>query len=488
MMGNFLKVLTLGLLLIIAVVALRTWQFSPPPVKAAGTMSVVPWQSDALAEGLAAALRIATVSHADASRVDTEAFDEFQRFLQQRFPLTFARIPHERIAGHSLLFRWAGTDPEAQPVLLLAHQDVVPVIPGTESDWHYPPFSGAIAEGYIWGRGAVDDKASVVGIFEAVERLLQEGFTPPRTVYLGFGHDEEVGGKGAIAMARRIAERGERLAFLLDEGGVMVKGLMPGVDRSIALIGPAEKGYVSLQLLARGEGGHSSMPPPQTAAGIVAAAVARLEARPMPARLDYSIEFFRYLSEALPLYQRVLFANDWLFAPLIESVLSSMPPLNAGMRTTTAVTMLEGSVQDNVLPLTASAVVNFRILPGDTVADVEQRVAKIIDDPRIEISRFDGFGSNPSSVASLEGAGFEVLSDIVTRLRPDVLVAPRLVVAATDARHFEAVSDNSYRFVGVELGPQEIAGIHGTNERVSIESYTNAVAVYYHLLKRSKEL
>ncbi len=487
-MKRLLALLAMAVLLLVAVLLLRTLQFKPPELQAGETLPLQDWPADELAQGLAGALRFATVSHRDPTQVNTQAFADFQAYLAQRFARVFAEIPYQRLDGGTLLFRWAGSDEQAKPVMLIAHQDVVPVIPGTEDEWSYPPFAGTIADGYIWGRGAIDDKASVVGILEAVERLLAEGFVPPRTVYLGFGHDEEVGGEGAKAMAALLAERGESLAFLLDEGGVIAKDMLPGIERRVALIGPAEKGYVSLQLSARGSGGHSSMPPPQSAAGIVAAAVAKLEAKPLPATLDYTVDFIRYLGSSVPFYQRLMFANRWLFAPLLEARLSEVPAINAGLRTTTAVTMLQGSVQDNVLPIEASAVVNFRILPGDTVDSVEQQVAEIIDDPRVSISRYGGFGSNPSAVASPASAGFRLLAELVQQVSPETLVAPRLVVAATDARHFEAVAENSYRFIGIEVGPREMKGIHGTDERVSIASYVDAVAIYYQLLRRSAEL
>jgi len=477
-----------AVLLLTAVLVIRTLQFAPPQFEASETLADVDWSEAELAAGLAGALRFPTISNIDADAVDQQAFEDFQAYLKQRFPRVFAQIPHQRLPGGTLLFRWSGNSEALKPIMLIAHQDVVPVIPGTEDQWSYPPFAGTIADGYIWGRGAIDDKASVIGILEATERLLEEGFVPPRTVYLGFGHDEEVGGKGAQAMAALLAERGESLAFLLDEGGVIAKDMLPGVAERVALIGPAEKGYVSLKLSADGGGGHSSMPPQQSAAGVVAAAVARLEANPLPADMQYTVDFIRYLGDSVPFYQRLLFANNWLFEPLLEKVLSSQAPINAGMRTTTAVTMLQGSVRDNVLPIIAYAVVNFRILPGDTIEGVQQKVAEIIDDPRIRIETYGGFGNNPSAVASPDSAGFNVLADLVRQVSPGTLVAPRLVVAATDARHFEEVSENSYRFIGVEVGPKEMKGIHGTDERVSIASYVEAVRIYYHLLRRSAEL
>ncbi|MGJ8687819.1 MAG: M20/M25/M40 family metallo-hydrolase, partial [Spongiibacteraceae bacterium] len=353
--------------------------------------------------------------------------------------------------------------------------------------WSYPPYAGTIADGYIWGRGAIDDKASVIGILEAVNRALTKNFTPERTIYLAFGDDEEVGGTGAMAVAALLKERGESLAFLLDEGGIIAKDLVPGMTSRVALLGPGEKGYVSLKLITRRVGGHASMPPANTAAGIIGRAVARLEDQPFPANIDLTVELFRFLGDELPYWQRLLFANSWLFSPLLESVLSKNPSTNAGIRTTTAVTMLQGSVKDNVLPIEASAVVNFRILPGESIASVRAHVAQIIDDDRVTIENY-GFASEPSTVAATDSPGFKVLSEVINQVSPDVVIAPRLVVAATDARHFEEVADNSYRFIGVEVGPHELKGIHGTDERVSIQSYAEAVKIYYQLILRSAEL
>ncbi len=479
----------LVLVLLAAAVVWRTLQFAPPELAQGQFEAASDWDEQSLAQGLARSLQFPTISSADIEQFDYQPFYDMQGFLRERFPLTFSRIPHEKIGAATLLFRWSGEDSALQPIILLAHQDVVPVIPGTEAEWSYPPFSGTVADGYIWGRGAVDDKASVIGILEAVERLLEEGFVPPRTIYLAFGHDEEVSGAhGAGAVAKLLEQRGVELDFLLDEGGAIAKGMVPGVEERVALIGPGEKGYLSLKLAARGLGGHSSMPPPQTAAGAIARAVHRLEQHPFPVDLSYTVDFMRYLGDAQPFGQRMLFANAWLFSPILESVLAANPSTNAGIRTTTAVTMLQGSVQDNVLPIKASAVVNFRILPGETVESVIDTVKQVIDDPNISVSTYGDFGSNPSPVADTSSPGFKVLSEVVQQVSPGTLVAPRLVVAATDARHFNKIAKNSFRFVGVELGERELAGIHGTDERVSVASYAEAVKIYYGLLKRSAEL
>lgn len=481
------KLLAFGLLALLAALLIRTWLFVPPALPARATSINTEWDARELAEVLAGALRYRTVSNIDAEKVDRQAFSDFQHYLQSQFPLVFSRLSSQLIKDDTLLLRWPGSNKELKPILLLAHQDVVPVIPGTEAEWSYPPYGGTIADGYIWGRGAIDDKASVIGILQAVERALSENFTPDRTIYLAFGDDEEVGGTGAMAVAALLKKRGESLAFVLDEGGIIAKGLVPGMTSRVALVGPGEKGYISLKLSARKVGGHASMPPANTAAGIIGRAVARLEEQPFPADIDLTVDLFRFLGDELPYWQRLLFANSWLFSPLLESVLSDDPATNAGIRTTTAVTMLQGSVKDNVLPIEASAVVNFRIFPGESIASVREQVVYIIDDERVTIENY-GFGSEPSAVATTDSSGFKVLSEIIRQVSPDVVVAPRLVVAATDARHFEEIADNSYRFLGVEVGPHELRGIHGTDERVSVQSYAEAVKIYYQLILRSAEL
>ncbi len=485
---RIIKIVLVGVILLAAVLIVRTLGFAPPASDDIAPIALGEWNEQELAQGLATALTYPSISTGDIAEFDYEPFFDLQRYLKQRFPKTFAEIPYEVFEKATLLFRWQGADETRNPILLMAHQDVVPVIPGTEDEWSYPPFAGTVADGYIWGRGAIDDKAGVLGILEAVERHLQEGFVPPRTIYLAFGHDEEVGGLGARAIATALQERNITVDFLLDEGGVIAKGMIPGVDKRVALIGPGEKGYVSLQLSARGTGGHSSMPPMQTAAGTIARAVHRLEQSPFPVDLSYTIDFMRFLGAEQPFLQRLLFANAWLFSPVLTGVLESDPATNASIRTTTAVTMLDGSVRDNVLPIKASAVVNFRILPGDTVESVIDYVTAVVDDPSIQVSHYGGFGSNPSPVADTASVGFQVLSDVVKQVSPETLVAPRLVVAATDARHFNQVAKNSFRFMGVEVGKKELEGIHGTDERVSVASYAEAVKMYYALIARAGEL
>jgi len=475
-----------ALILLCAVVLLRGWQFGAdsPPLETSASLN---WDEARAIASLSAAIQIPTVSRGGDQPPDAAAFAAFHAFLKERYPRVFSQLEVEVVAGQSLLLHWPASG-EQTPIMFLAHQDVVPVSGGSEEEWTHPPFAGVVADGFIWGRGALDDKGSLISLLEAAERLLAEGFVPERAIYFGFGHDEEVGGEGAKAMAAILAERDVRLGFLLDEGGFVTKGLIPGVDGRVALIGPAEKGYTSLKITARGVGGHASMPPRHTALGLVARAINRLENNPFPADLSFTRDTIMALGTKAPFVQRLVFANLWLFGPLAEATLAEMPTTAAGMRTTTAATMMTAGVKDNVLPHSAEAVVNFRILPGDTVESVIQYVTEVIDDPQIEVSLYSDFSNNPSKLAPLNSSGFKVLSQLIRQVRPDTTVAPRLVVGATDARHFEEISDASYRFLGLEVGPDELAGMHGTDERVSTASFIDSARLYYLLIKHSVDL
>ena len=453
-------------------------QISAPP---ANLIAVDPTMA---AERLAGALRFETVSYQDPARFPSKAFLGLRAYLERSFPRVHATLTHETVANHSLLYTWPGRDASLPPVLLLGHTDVVPVEAGTEAAWAHPPFEGRIADGVVWGRGAWDDKAGVVGLLEACETLLAAGFQPQRTVLLAFGHDEEVGGAGARATAALLAERGVRPECVLDEGAVVVTDGFAGVA-PVALVGVAEKGYAVVDLTVRAEGGHSSMPPPQTAIGTLAAAIARLEASPMPARLDGATrQMLEYIGPETALGQRALFANLWLTGPLVERRLASEPSTNAFVRTTTAVTIVEGGTKENVLPGQARAVVNFRLRPGDTVEDVVAHVRTAVDDPRVEVAARPG--ANPASpVSDVAAPAFGRLQTTIGQVYPGATVAPYLVVGATDARHYAGLTPNVYRFLPIAVSKDELSKFHGTNESISVENYVRCIQFYAQFIRNT---
>ena len=482
------RILVLVLVLLLglgAVLVVRTLEFrSRQPVVSA--VAPEPFDSLALAGRLAGALQFATISYQDSSAFDARVFDGFQRYLEDSFPRVHATLKRERVNGHGLLYEWTGSDATLAPVVLLAHQDVVPVEPGTEGRWTEPPFGGRITGGYVWGRGALDDKGSLLGILEAVEHLIAGGATPRRTVYLAFGYDEEVSGRrGAARIAALLGSRNVHPQFVLDEGGMLATGMIPGMSGRVALVGIAEKGYLTVELTVRAPGGHSSMPPGETAVGILAAGLARLEARQMPRAIRGSTAaMFDYLGPELPFGQRLVMANRWLFGGLLASRFGATAYGNAMLRTTTAPTVFQAGVKENVLPSSATALVNFRILPGDSVASVLEHVREVLHDSRIDVGMRES-ASDPSVVTSVAAEPFQVLSRTIRQTIPDAVVIPRLVVGATASRYYAALTPDVLRFVGATVGKDDVDRVHGTDERIGVSDYVDVVRVYVQLLRNA---
>jgi carboxypeptidase PM20D1 len=367
----------------------------------------------------------------------------------------------------------------------VSHQEpVVPVAPETLDDWEHPPFEGAVADGFVWGRGAMDDKSGVLGTLEAVEGLLAEGFTPAQTVYLAFGHDEEIGGdEGAGAVTKLLRERGVRLDFSLDEGLLLTEGIVPGVAQPVALVGIAEKGYVTLRITARAAGGHSSRPTGDSAIGKLAAAITALESHPLPARVEGPAA--QMLDAAAPQASFPIgFAlrHRSLLGPLLESRLARDPSSNALIRTTTAVTMLEAGVKENVLPPTASAIVNFRLVPGDTVQGVVDHVRGVVG-PEITIETLRG--DEASKVADSGSPSFALVRRSIESVFPGVLVAPSLVLGGTDSKHYGEIAEQAYRFMPLRVRPEDVPRAHGTNERIALANYAEMIRFYATVLREA---
>ena len=443
----------------------------------------------AVAQSLAIAVRAKTVTGLlDPTGVAAE-YDKLHAHLQARYPLVHSTLTREVVGGHSLLYTWRGSDNQAKPMALLAHQDVVPVAPGTEALWAQPPFDGLIEGGFVWGRGTLDDKSNLISQLEAVELLIKSGFKPSRSVYLVFGHDEEVGGRdGAVQIVALLKQRGVQLDFVIDEGLAVTEGILAGVKAPLALIGLAEKGGMSLRLIAKAAPGHSSMPPAAvggSAIGMLAAALAKLDAQPVPGGIrGVAGEMFATVAPELPLAQRLPMANLWLFRPVVEAMLAKGNATNAMMRSTTAMTILNAGNKANVLPGQAEAVVNFRLLPGDSAASVTAHVRSVINDERIEIKPLDN-PAEPSRISSASAPAYRLVETTVREIFPGVLVAPGLVVAGTDSRHFEGIADQVYRFMPIRFTPQDLPRVHGTDERIAITQLADMVRFYHRLLQQA---
>lgn len=441
------------------------------------------------ARRLAQAIQFQTISHQDPAQCDPEAFRGLHGYLAAAFPRVHSVLARETIGRHSLLYTWPGQDTTLPPIVLAGHLDVVPVEPGTETEWTYPPFAGCIEDGFVWGRGTLDDKEAVLGLLEAAEALLAAGFTPQRTVYLAFGEDEEVGGQnGAAQVAACLLARGIRPAYVLDEGLAVTEGIIANLRRPVALIGIAEKGYLSLELTVEVPGGHSSMPPRETAVGILSAALARLERHPMPARLDGPCaQLIARLAPDMPPAPRFLMSKPRLFGPLITRVLARAPSTAAMLRTTVAPTIFQAGVKENVLPTRARAVVNLRILPGDTIAAVTDRVRRTVVDPRVHVAEAGAIRAEPSPVSDCHAPAFRALEGVIGRVFPGVAIAPSLVLGATDSRHYAPLGGPCYRFSPIWVRPEDLSRVHGTDERIGVDDYARAVDFYMQLIQAPVE-
>jgi len=470
---------------LVGVLVVRALVMTPEAFDAGEPVSVPAVDGDAAVGRLAKALQIPTVSVTE-THGDPETFRQLHRHLEISFPLVHERLTRSTVNEHSLLFEWRGTDPALPPILLLAHMDVVPVEPGTEGDWDQPPFSGAVVDGEIWGRGALDDKTAVMGILEAVESLLASGFAPQRTVMLAFGHDEEVGGRdGAQSIAAKLEREGKRFATIIDEGGAVAQGSLPGVEAPVAFVGIAEKGYASLELTVAAEGGHSSMPSPKGAIARLGRAMRLLDDHQMAGRIDGPTRvMIEALGPHMPFAMRLGVANLWLFERALVAVMTSQPPSAASVRTTTAPTIIEAGSADNVIPQRARAVVNFRILPGDTVDSVVEHAQAVIGDRGIEVKCLNHCW-NPSEPSPIDTPGFTALERTIKHTFPDAVVAPYLVVGATDAHHYQHLADGTYRFLPIVMRDDERSRLHGTGERTTVEGYLQAIRFYQELIIRS---
>ncbi|TMM56860.1 M20/M25/M40 family metallo-hydrolase [Maribacter algarum] len=473
-MKKILKLIGILILFLIAVLLFNTLRTNSKQVASKPTEKVT-LASD-IYQNLSKGLQHKTISFSEEAIPDSTAFFGFHRFLKETFPLAHENLALEKISTYSLLYTWKGTNASKKPIILMSHMDVVPVDEPTLGDWEAAPFEGKITDKEIVGRGTLDDKGTLIGLLEAVEQLLEESFQPERTIYLAFGHDEEIGGaNGAAKIAEHLKAQGVQALMTLDEGGFLASGLVPGVEDDVAVVNLAEKGFASFKLIVETNGGHSSAPPKENTIGMLAQAIVDLENNQRPYKMvnpiDYQLE---YMAPELPFVQKMALSNPWLFKkPILEK-------LNA--HTTTAPTIIGGGIKNNVIPTVAEATINFRILPGETIDIVEEHIKNTISD-KIKVERV-GFLTNPSPVSSIDSEGYQTLQQTIRDVFPSSVVIPGLVGGGTDARYFYEVSDDVYRFYPIRLGPESMTRFHGIDEKISKDNYTEIVLFSYHLIKR----
>ncbi|WP_018996962.1 M20 family peptidase [Hirschia maritima] len=437
-------------------------------------------------------LKTITINRGDPINAErAQPWLNFHSLLEREYPKAHSTLRREKVAKYSLLYTWQGSDTTLDPLMLMAHQDVVPVNLATLDDWNHPPFSGNIENGYIYGRGTQDDKASIIAILEAIEALIARNYQPNRTIHLLFGHDEEVAGTGAEAIVALLASRNVQPAMVVDEGYFVIND-MAGFDGPVGLIGVAEKGYVTLDIVSESIGGHSSLPPKNSANIQLAKALLAIEKEQMQSHLNSEQvqNFFKAVSPEMSFLNRFFLSNTWLTSGLLNASFSNTPSLNAMIRTTTAPTMLTGSVKENVMPQRAKATVNFRIHPQDNSKLVFEHIERVVSQfEGVSVHYRDkGIFREPSPISPSNNKAFRILSALAEKTGEGARPVPALVLAGTDATFAHAISENVYRFTPVTYSMTDIAGIHGTNERLSVENFLSMIEGFSQLIQMADEM
>lgn len=432
---------------------------------------------------LSEAVKIKTISNSDYSKTDWSEYTRYHELMKELFPLVHSNLDKKIINDYSLVYHWKGRSTDQKPILVTAHMDVVPIEKGTEEDWNHKPFSGTIADDYVWGRGTLDTKVHMIGALEAVESLLKEDYIPHRDIYFAFGHDEEVGGtQGAAKIVEYFIENNIEFEYLIDEGGCVAEEAIKEISKPIALIGIGEKGYANIKVSISDNGGHGSMPPRHTALGKVAQAINNLEKNQCPLKLTKPVkEFLLRIGPEMKFGNRLILSNLWLFKPLFLNIFSKTKTGNAMLRTTTAATMAEASMEPNVLPQRAFAIFNFRIRPEEKGEDLLEHIRNVNKGIPIEVDvmRLE----EPSEISDPNSQGFKKIESITKNIYKDAIVAPYLVMAGTDARKYEPVCKDIYRYTPFKIHNDEMSKIHGTNENISIENINNCLKFFYILFR-----
>jgi carboxypeptidase PM20D1 len=418
------------------------------------------------------------------NKIDFDQFTEFHNFLKRTYPNIHSRMLREVVDGYSLLYRWPGIDINKRPRLLMAHMDVVPVEENTDHDWTHKPFSGDIAGGYIWGRGAIDMKGQLIAIMEACETLIAAGFKPQGDIYIAIGHNEERQVEtGAITTAKLLAQRRVHFEYVLDEGGSVFDGKILGIKGSVAGIGVCEKGYADITLTASGEGGHASMPPKHTALGDVAEAITLLEANPLPYGMKGPVkELVCALTPYMKGSYKFIFSNRWLFGPIAKAILKKRPMLAAMMHTTIAATMASGSKSSNVLPQRAKAVLHVRIAPWNTIDYVQDYIQTTIGE-HIKVKAT--VATAPTKISRTNSEAYRKVESAARNTLRNLKIVPYMTTVTTDSRFYEPITDSIFRFVPFRSIQEDISGMHGTNERLKLDSLLEGINFFMIVIEKN---
>ena len=473
-----------AVVILIAVMLIRAIAFKPNDTQKIDQKEIKLDSKD-IAKHLSEAIQYKTISNPDADKTDWKEFIGFRDYLEKTYPKIHEVMEKEIISGYSLMYKWKGTDNRKKPIALLAHMDVVPVMPGTEGDWEHDAFSGHIDDEYVWGRGTQDMKGHLIALFEAVEQMLNQGYKPECDVYLCFGHNEEVVGSvggGALDIAKTLEKRGVRLGMVIDEGGAVIPGVMFNVAKgNIAVVGIAEKGYADIKVTCKKTGGHSSQPPKDNGLVDLAKVLIKLDKKQMKQRLTYTVKnLFDATGRYMSFGMRFLLSNLWITKPLVLLALSGSSTTNALTRTTITPTMAEGSPAGNVLQQTANININARVLHGESIKDVENHIKKCAGNINVELEL--QIGKEPSGVSIIECEEFEVVKKTIKQIHGNLPVAPYLMVGGTDSCFYENVCDKIFRVGPFKMTKETIGSIHGTNEKMAIETLEKGVKFYIQMI------
>ncbi len=479
-MGLFIGY-TIGLLVLVflGLIMVRACKFKPyeeiKPMPEEITLD-----RDKIIRDMQAMIRCKTVSYREEYLVNWEEFAKFEQALKECYPLVHKKCKLEKIGKTGLLYHLEGSD-QKKPCIFMAHYDVVPIV---EEGWEKPAFEAIIEDGVMWGRGTLDTKGTLCGVLEAAEQLLSEGFIPKQDMYFAFSGEEEISGDSCPRMVEWFEKKGIVPGMVLDEGGAVVENVFPGVTGECALIGIAEKGITDMELMMEGNGGHASTPPTRTMLGQLSEAVVRIEKHPFHGQLTKPVaEMFDTLGRYSGFGYKVLFSNLWCFKPVLNLVCKlSGGELNAMMRTTCAITKMEGSKVFNVLPPQASVGMNLRLMGTDTVESAREYIKKVIKNDKIQIRIVEGM--NPSAISQTEGEAWDSIKEAIQATWSEAIVSPYLMMACSDSRHYSRISDRVYRFSAMKLSKEERAMIHGNNERIPLDTLVKTVEFYIRLMKK----
>ena len=434
---------------------------------------------------LSEAIRCKTISTVEPEDTDWSEFDKLHKLIEESYPLIHSKLKKEVIGRANLVYFWEGKNPELDPIALIGHQDVVPIASGTLDDWTHPPFDAVEADGYIWGRGALDMKNHAIGVLESVETLLEEGYEPERSIYLLFGENEEIVASehsGAHLIAEELKKRGVHLDSLLDEGGEIIPLKVPGViNKDLVGVGIAEKGYADFMITVTGKGGHSSAPPVHSSLGKLAKAIEKIENNQFKAELNPIMDgMLDQLFVNVSYGVRLLTCHKSIMKPLMLQVMKQLPESASFVRSTTAVTMASASPQANVLPKKSTATVNLRLMPGTTIADAGEHLRKCVG-KGVEVELLGG--NEPSIVSPTDTLTYDTIGSLCGSMFEKTMVIPYIVMGGTDARNYQNLTDNVYRFSPFKMTMEIVMLSHGTDERIPVSSFEGGIAFFKRYIK-----